>query len=121
MLPFMRAWPSPVAWACCLATVSLASVAGLGLLSCGSSDSGSGGGAGNGNASTCTLVDVCAKIALDHVNTLCGTMSTSTMPTSMESPDPKQLPRGDVCDYRAGAQVVRDCYSSFTCSRGTCT
>jgi hypothetical protein len=64
-----------------------------------SSDSGSGGPQSS-QTSTCGAVDVCSKIALDHVNTLCGTTAARTTPTDNASTDPSQLPDVHGCDYQ---------------------
>src|SRR6185503_12459684 len=83
-----------------------------------SSDSGSNGPANGGAASTCGSIDVCGKIAFDHVNTLCGLSTTSVVPQNNPSPDPSQLPDVHGCDYTGGpsGQIERECFTSGSLS-----
>lgn len=86
----------------------------LAMASCSSDSGGGGGGGGSGPVSACAAVDVCAKIALDHVNTLCGIAATGATPADNASPDPSQLPDVHGCDYAGPTpgQVERECFAS---------
>src|SRR6185436_1888109 len=66
----------------------------------------------------CGPIDVCGKIAFDHVNTLCNLTTTTAVPRDNPSPDPSQLPEVHGCDYNGGpgGQVEHECFTSGSLS-----